>query len=151
RAVAVLIAGIAITASVVVYLIFASHHSYQIERAHRRVRELAQVDALTGLANRLHFMMKMDEARQRLADEGAPFSIFMLDLDRFKEVNDMLGHAAGDVLLQEITGRLRMATSKFDVLARLGGDEFAIMQTAPEIDTDQGDLQQNQRERAQVL
>jgi diguanylate cyclase (GGDEF)-like protein len=147
----VLVAGIALTGASVAYVYFASHHSRQLALANRRVRELAQIDGLTGLANRSHFMERIKNARRLLAEEGTPFGVFMLDLDRFKEVNDMLGHAAGDDLLQIVTRRLEAATSKFDVLARLGGDEFAIMQTAPEIDLDPGGLQQVQRERAQLL
>jgi diguanylate cyclase (GGDEF)-like protein len=151
HAMVMFVAGVAITAVFVGYIFFASNHSRQLELANRRVRDLAQMDVLTGLANRSHFMTRMETARRVLADEGAPFSVFMLDLDRFKEVNDMLGHAAGDLLLQQVTRRLQAATSKFDVLARLGGDEFAILQTAPEFDAGQTETDQNQRERAQLL
>src|SRR5262249_56914289 len=60
---------------------------------------------------------------------GEAFTVFMLDLDRFKDVNDSLGHPAGDALLKEMAERLRTSLRETDVLARLGGDEFAILQS----------------------
>ena len=66
----------------------------------------------------------------RLRRRGDPFAIFMLDLDKFKNVNDTLGHPAGDQLLRETARRLKSSLRETDVLARLGGDEFAIIQSA---------------------
>ena len=129
RALIVLIAGLIITIFVVFYLGLASRNSRQIEVANRRVLELAQIDALTGLPNRAVFLEQLEAAVDAQArPRGETFSVLMLDLDRFKNVNDSLGHAAGDALLREVATRLRSALRGSDLLARLGGDEFAIIQ-----------------------
>ncbi len=129
RALIVLAAGLIVTIFVVVYLGLASRNSRQIELANQRVLELAQIDALTGLPNRAVFLEQLEaavDARERPL--GDTFSVLMLDLDRFKNVNDSLGHGAGDALLLEVANRLRSALRGTDLLARLGGDEFAIIQ-----------------------
>jgi diguanylate cyclase (GGDEF)-like protein len=94
-----------------------------------KVAFMAHHDLLTGLANRSLFMEKIEEAGARLRRRGEAFTVFMLDLDRFKDVNDSLGHPAGDALLKEMAQRLRGSLRETDVLARLGGDEFAILQS----------------------
>ncbi len=88
---------------------------------------MARHDALTGLANRAEFNAKLAEASKRLKRYGGSFTVMMLDLDRFKAVNDTLGHPAGDQLLVEVARRLKSSVRETDVLARLGGDEFAII------------------------
>jgi diguanylate cyclase (GGDEF)-like protein/PAS domain S-box-containing protein len=97
-------------------------------RADERIRYMAHHDLLTGLSNRALFMEKIEEAGARLRRRGETFTVFMLDLDRFKFVNDSLGHPEGDSLLKETARRLKCALRETDVLARLGGDEFAILQ-----------------------
>ncbi|WP_249165429.1 PAS-domain containing protein [Bradyrhizobium sp. AUGA SZCCT0431] len=97
-------------------------------RNEKRIAFLAQHDLLTGLANRALFSEKLDEAARRLQRHGVHFSVLMLDLDRFKNVNDTLGHPAGDQLLIEVAQRLKSSLRDTDVVARLGGDEFAIIQ-----------------------
>ncbi len=87
---------------------------------------LAQHDPLTGLANRRLFQDCVNAAVARL-NEGEHFAVLFLDLDRFKNVNDTLGHAAGDELLRLVAKRLRHCVRDRDVIARLGGDEFAIV------------------------
>lgn len=94
----------------------------------KRIAFLAQHDLLTGLANRAVFAEKLDDAAKRLQRHGGTFTVLMLDLDRFKNVNDTLGHPAGDQLLVEVARRLASSLRDTDVLARLGGDEFAIIQ-----------------------
>jgi diguanylate cyclase (GGDEF)-like protein len=94
----------------------------------KRIAFLAQHDVLTGLANRALFSEKLEEAARRLQRHGSTFTVLMLDLDKFKDVNDTLGHPAGDQLLIEVGKRLRSSLRDIDVLARLGGDEFAIIQ-----------------------
>ncbi len=94
-----------------------------------KVAFMAHHDLLTGLPNRTFFMEKIEEAGARLRRRGEAFTVFMLDLDRFKDVNDSLGHPAGDALLKEMAERLRASLRETDVLARLGGDEFAILQS----------------------
>ena len=132
RAGAVLIVGMLLTLSLSTYLMLASRNSRRLSQANRRVLELAQTDILTGLPNRAFFLTRLDEMNRQSGVTGLPFSILMLDLDRFKNVNDSLGHAAGDALLRQVAQRLKSAMRANDVLARLGGDEFAIIQEAGE-------------------
>jgi diguanylate cyclase (GGDEF)-like protein len=87
---------------------------------------LAQHDALTRLPNRV-FLAERIEHGLRQADRGAGFAVLCLDLDRFKAVNDTLGHGIGDGLLREVANRLLACTREGDVVARLGGDEFAVI------------------------
>jgi diguanylate cyclase (GGDEF)-like protein len=97
------------------------------QEAEERIAHLARHDALTGLPNRLLFRERLDEAVAR-ARRGDGFALLLIDLDRFKEVNDTLGHPVGDTLLRAVTGRLQHALRETDTLARLGGDEFAVIQ-----------------------
>lgn len=92
-------------------------------RATAELTRLAAHDSLTGLPNRAAFNARAESACQT----GAPFAIGLIDLDRFKTVNDTLGHAAGDALLIEAARRMRAAVDGDVVLARLGGDEFALL------------------------
>ncbi len=97
-------------------------------RAEAEIVHLARHDVLTGLANRAEFNAKLEEASKRLKQNGGTVTVMMLDLDKFKAVNDTLGHPAGDRLLIEVGRRLQSTVRETDVLARLGGDEFAIIQ-----------------------
>ena len=126
RALALYAAGIAITIFLSVYLVVSGRSAAKLALANRRVLELAQTDALTGLANRAFFLEQLE---QIIAGGGSGrFAVFLLDLDRFKNVNDTLGHGAGDALLVQVAQRLRSSLRSSDVLARLGGDEFALVQ-----------------------
>lgn len=100
------------------------------KRAEEQITFMARHDALTGLANRVLFNEKINEALARLRRHGEGFSILLLDLDQFKSVNDSLGHPVGDALLKAAGQRLKASTRDTDVVARLGGDEFAILQMA---------------------
>ncbi|HVM52276.1 MAG TPA: EAL domain-containing protein [Acidimicrobiales bacterium] len=84
-------------------------------------------DALTGLPNRMLFHQRVEQALSRSARVAQKVGVMLLDLDRFKEVNDTLGHHNGDLLLQEIGERLRRTIRAGDTVARLGGDEFAVL------------------------
>jgi diguanylate cyclase (GGDEF)-like protein/PAS domain S-box-containing protein len=97
------------------------------KRAGAEILRLSRHDTLTGLFNRAVFTAALDEAGQRHLRDGGRFTVMMLDLDRFKAVNDTLGHPAGDRLLVEVARRLKASIRETDVLARLGGDEFAII------------------------
>jgi diguanylate cyclase (GGDEF)-like protein/PAS domain S-box-containing protein len=97
-------------------------------RSDERVRYMAHHDLLTGLPNRALFLESTEAASARLRQRGDMFAVFMLDLDRFKDVNDSLGHPAGDALLKDTARRLRSVLGEAEILARLGGDEFAILQ-----------------------
>jgi diguanylate cyclase (GGDEF)-like protein len=98
------------------------------KRIEDELEHRARYDALTGLANRSLLMEKVGAALAHLQRNGEQFSILMLDLDRFKTVNDSLGHPAGDALLKEVGRRLQKVTRAVDCVARLGGDEFAVLQ-----------------------
>jgi len=93
-----------------------------------RIFFMAHHDALTGLPNRLMFHERLQEALDQQRRRGDGIALLCLDLDYFKQVNDTLGHPAGDMLLKEVAGRLRSCVREGDVVARLGGDEFAILQ-----------------------
>lgn len=87
----------------------------------------ASHDSLTGLLNRDAFSKELDKSIVDAAENGDEMSVFLLDLDRFKEVNDTLGHPTGDILLQLVAARLRNIATANAVLARFGGDEFAVL------------------------
>ncbi len=92
-----------------------------------RIWRQANYDALTGLPNRTLFMDRLDQSVHRAHREGCRFALMFIDLDRFKWVNDTLGHGAGDALLQEASARLRDSVRESDTVARLGGDEFTVI------------------------
>ncbi|MEA3491436.1 MAG: EAL domain-containing protein [Campylobacterota bacterium] len=87
----------------------------------------ASHDHLTGLPNRILFMDRLTHAIERSARDHTEFALFFIDLDRFKHINDTLGHKVGDEVLQEVSNRLNGIIRKEDTLARLGGDEFTIL------------------------
>ena len=97
-------------------------------RATDLVTQLARHDALTGLPNRTAFSERVNEVLSQAA-EGGSVAVLYLDLDRFKQVNDTLGHPIGDALLKIVASRLKTGVRGTDFVARLGGDEFAIVQT----------------------
>lgn len=101
-------------------------------QAEEHIARLAAEDSLTGLPNRRHFRMVLDAICDSSGDTAADrekksFAVFFLDLDRFKVINDTLGHRVGDLLLQAVAERLREEVSEPNTLARIGGDEFAII------------------------
>jgi diguanylate cyclase (GGDEF)-like protein len=95
--------------------------------AQEQAQALARHDALTGLPNRRVFTAELEAATARAQNGSSICSVLMIDLDRFKPVNDLQGHAVGDLVLCEVARRLQDAVRKNDVVARLGGDEFAIV------------------------
>ena len=101
--------------------------------AEDRIHFLALHDSLTGLPNRVQFRQHLDRAIARAKRHGNIVAVFCLDLDRFKQVNDTLGHATGDALLEEVAARLKENIREVDLVGRLGGDEFALV--AEEIET----------------
>jgi diguanylate cyclase (GGDEF)-like protein len=96
-------------------------------RTEVRLDHMALHDSLTNLPNRALFRVQL-ERELRLIGRGERFAVLFIDLDRFKAVNDTLGHHVGDALLQAVAGRLKQCVRESDVIARLGGDEFAIVQ-----------------------
>ena len=99
------------------------------KRAEARITHMAHHDALTDLANRALFRERLDGALKRDRRNKKGVAVLTLDLDRFKEVNDTLGHPIGDALLKSVTQRLRDCVRETDTVARLGGDEFAVVQS----------------------
>jgi len=110
------------------YLIAVIDDITERKRVEHRIAYLAHHDGLTGLVNRTALLQKIEEAGARSRRLGEAFSVLLLDLDRFKQVNDSMGHPVGDRLLCEVAARLKGLLRETDVLARLGGDEFAIIQ-----------------------
>ncbi|MBK8086143.1 MAG: diguanylate cyclase [Devosia sp.] len=102
--------------------------SAELEEARADAQHRAQHDPLTGLANRSLFQERLTHALEGLSRGGDPIALLALDLDRFKQVNDTLGHEAGDQLLRQVAERLKGLLRDTDTLARLGGDEFVILQ-----------------------
>jgi diguanylate cyclase (GGDEF)-like protein len=102
----------------------------ELQASEQRLEQLAYFDGLTGLANRRHFnddlQVLVGQARR-----GAEFALVLVDLDRFKPINDLYGHDTGDVVLKTVGSRLRLATREVDLVARLGGDEFAVLLRQP--------------------
>jgi len=111
------------------------------ERANGRIRSLAFYDSLTGLPNRQHFHHELERALEQARRKARPLALLFIDIDRFKKVNDSLGHSVGDGLLREVAVRFRnslrisdrvaRAHEDSDPLSRLGGDEFTVL--LPEI------------------
>ncbi|MFO1226008.1 putative bifunctional diguanylate cyclase/phosphodiesterase [Roseateles sp.] len=95
--------------------------------ATQRLDCMARFDSLTGLPNRTHFVEMVDHAVARARRNGQPLAVALVDLDRFKTVNDTVGHAMGDELLRTMAARLRANIREVDSVARLGGDEFVLL------------------------
>ncbi|WP_187432347.1 hypothetical protein ROLI_014300 [Roseobacter fucihabitans] len=125
---------------ILIYTIGAAVLPFLLIRANKRLRQAisaasdaeksaqhaARHDTLTGLYNRRYFYQLLNEAIQDVTREDVP-AVFLLDLDRFKAVNDLRGHESGDLVLQEITKRIQRCCGKGCHISRLGGDEFAIL------------------------
>ncbi|MFA6266356.1 MAG: EAL domain-containing protein [Pseudolabrys sp.] len=99
------------------------------QQVDRRVRFLANHDSLTGLANRVRLTERLDGALSALPSSGGQIAVHFIDIDHFKEVNDLLGHDGGDFLLSTLGQRLGALTRIEDMVGRLGGDEFVVVQT----------------------
>ena len=99
----------------------------QRKRMEDRVNHMAFHDELTSLPNRLMLSQRLDQALSRHRRAGSPLALLFLDLDRFKVINDSLGHETGDVLLRQVADRLRAHSREGDTIARMGGDEFVVL------------------------
>ncbi|MBZ0208594.1 MAG: EAL domain-containing protein [Hyphomicrobium sp.] len=97
------------------------------KRLEQQLWKLAKQDSLTGLPNRLLFNEQLEALLVSAAENHQRFAVGLIDVDRFKETNDILGHAAGDELLKEVGARLQGALAPYGGVARLGGDEFAVL------------------------
>jgi len=101
----------------------------QLKEAHLRMEELAYVDSLTGLANRVLFRDRLEQVLKGLARSKTSAALLYLDLDEFKRINDSMGHDVGDALLMKVAESLRQCVRHQDTVARMGGDEFVILLT----------------------
>ncbi|NIR60623.1 MAG: diguanylate cyclase, partial [Gammaproteobacteria bacterium] len=118
------------------FLVWSLLHAIRNQRifielniARERARQLATYDQLTGLANRALFADRLDQAVSAARRNRDHLAVLFIDLDRFKLINDTLGHAAGDALLRSTAQRIGSCLRKSDTGARLGGDEFAVLVT----------------------
>src|ERR1019366_5605257 len=100
-------------------------------RSHARLQRLAFEDALTGLANRPLLHDRIEQAIATARRNSGSFGLLLIDLDRFKPINDIHGHATGDLVLRETARRLQAAARAVDTVARLGGDEFVVLLGGP--------------------
>lgn len=109
---------------------FADSFNYMLEGIFEReskILRLAYEDTLTGLPNRAMFVDRLEQAIQSCRQTGQPVVVMMMDLNRFKPINDSLGHLVGDQVLQEVARRLRELLRETETVARFGGDEFAVL------------------------
>ena len=113
--------------AVLTYMWASLRHALRLESANSKILELAQTDLLTSLANRRAFIRRLTMAFNASLRGAPPFAVLYLDIDDFKDVNDTLGHAMGDLLLKEVVERVERAVAADDLVARFGGDEFAIL------------------------
>ena len=105
----------------------------ELEAEREMTLRLAQTDSLTGLVNRGAFTSGLCERLEAARERGASVALFVIDLDRFKNLNDSLGHHAGDLLLAELGQRLREDAEPGELVARLGGDEFAVISSGGDV------------------
>ena len=120
------------------------------KQAETRIAYLARHDVLTDLSNRAVLRERMEEGLARLRRGGKAITLFMLDLDLFKGVNDSLGHPVGDELLKAVARRLLACLRETDTVARLGGDEFAVMASGGRGSTGRGDRDRRPAARGAV-
>jgi diguanylate cyclase (GGDEF)-like protein len=122
-----LLAAVAVALALCAYLALRRLPLRALRQKELRLSYLAHFDTLTGLPNRTTFHSELERAMARSRNESSVLALLYLDIDRFKTVNDTLGHEAGDALLKEAAVRLRAAVRREDLVARLGGDEFAVI------------------------
>ncbi|HSD95658.1 MAG TPA: EAL domain-containing protein [Sulfuricaulis sp.] len=101
--------------------------STRLKELYDSLESLAFADPLTKLPNRMLFHERLQQAIEEAKRDYRPFALLLMDLDRFKDINDTLGHQVGDLLLQQVAARLRSKLRDIDTVARMGGDEFAIL------------------------
>ncbi|HTB04338.1 MAG TPA: EAL domain-containing protein [Bradyrhizobium sp.] len=129
RAWIILTAGLCLTGVVFAFMWQANRHTRKLAEANKTISELARTDPLTALANRRVFQDRMAAAFEKAKCSGERFAVLYIDLDHFKDFNDLMGHPAGDALLVQVGKRLLAVAGDADCVARFGGDEFAILQS----------------------
>jgi diguanylate cyclase (GGDEF)-like protein len=140
-AITIAVIALAVLTITTILLIYDAHldsktrkHNRQLEKANEQLEEVnaqlqhvATHDSLTGLPNRLLLADRLNQAIAQAQRHQHLFAVFIVDLDRFKAINDSLGHLAGDAMLKEVARRLAAALRQADTLARMGGDEFVLI------------------------
>jgi diguanylate cyclase (GGDEF)-like protein len=127
NALVVLVGGVALSILLGLFTVLLTRINRRLAGQARQSAHDALHDALTGLPNRVLFSDRLEHAIAAARRDPAPFSVLMIDLDRFKEINDTLGHTIGDALLREIGPRLAALLRPADTIARFGGDEFTLL------------------------
>ena len=98
-----------------------------IKKKHDKLKAEATFDWMTGALNKAYFLRKAEEELDKAIRNKVPLTFLIMDIDRFKEINDTLGHLAGDKVIREFSDRLKRLTRKIDLIGRFGGDEFMVM------------------------
>jgi diguanylate cyclase (GGDEF)-like protein len=129
RAWIILTAGLCLTGVVFSFMWLSNRNTRKLAEANKTISELARTDPLTALANRRVFQERIAAAFEKAKCSGEPFALLYIDLDHFKDFNDLMGHPAGDALLVQVGKRLLAVAGDADCVARFGGDEFAILQS----------------------
>jgi diguanylate cyclase (GGDEF)-like protein len=125
----ILMAGLCLTGVVFAFMSQSNRHTRKLTECNQTINVLARTDPLTALANRRVFQDRMAAAFAKAKCGGEPFAVLYIDLDHFKDFNDLMGHPAGDALLVQVGKRLLAEAGDADCVARFGGDEFAILQS----------------------
>ncbi len=125
--------------------VFRENKKYarELENINHQIEQQALHDPLTGLANRRFFDSHFNQLREKCAREGESIVLLHIDLDRFKDTNDSMGHAAGDLVLKHTAGILKANTRENDFIARVGGDEFLIISNTRNGETEANGLARN--------
>jgi diguanylate cyclase (GGDEF)-like protein len=126
--------GVVILGGVLVIFQYLVGELLKSQQRAEELRRRATTDELTGLSNRAHFTSVVQQKIASASDSAESFAVMILDLDRFKEINDTLGHHYGDVLLRDLSPRLARCAGPNGLVARLGGDEFAVLPDVPASD-----------------
>ena len=106
----------------------------RLQESQKQLKQLSVTDELTGLRNRRYIMERLEDEFQRARRSGKPMGLIMLDLDFFKQINDMHGHQFGDLVLKAVASRMRSGIREYDLLGRVGGEEFFIVSPEAEVE-----------------
>jgi diguanylate cyclase (GGDEF)-like protein len=106
----------------------------RLKESQEQLKQISITDELTGLRNRRYIMERLEDEFQRARRSGKPMGLIMLDLDYFKQINDMHGHQFGDLVLKAVASRMRASIREYDLLGRVGGEEFFIVSPEAEVE-----------------
>jgi diguanylate cyclase (GGDEF)-like protein len=106
----------------------------RLQESQKQLKQLSVTDELTGLRNRRYIMERLEDEFQRARRSDKPMGLIMLDLDHFKQINDMHGHQFGDLVLKAVASRMRASIREYDLLGRVGGEEFFIVSPEAEVE-----------------